>query len=118
SGAQVETAAVPGAHQDLVARVEPRLGEREVLVRAVVLHREELPGVAYQDDRGAVDLDRDQLPVTQLVTLDDARPADTRRSPERGAGIGRGLGHGLGQGVPRADGQRRAGAARSCPRWS
>ena len=58
---------------------KPASREREVLVRAVVLDREELAGVADEDDRRAVDLDRDQLAVAQLVGAQDARVAGRGR---------------------------------------
>src|SRR5688572_3179057 len=67
AGADVETAAVPGADQHAVARVEARLAQREVAVTAVVLDCEELALMTDEHDGRAVDLDRDQLAVTQLI---------------------------------------------------
>src|SRR5574338_1013338 len=117
--ANVKTATVPGADQDLVARVEAGLRQREVLVGAVVLHREDLAGVTHQDDRRAIDLHRNQLPVAQLVGPQDAgvthAPARVRRR-RRADGIGPGLCQVAPPAAPTRAERRRAGAARSCPR--
>ena len=53
-------------------------------MRAVVLDREELARVTDHHHRRTVDLDRDQLPVAQLIALQNSRP-----SHARGGGEGR-----------------------------